>query len=172
VIVQGGVNKFNHPIHNKLLFVTEPRTRDNIIILSTLCEVCPWHFIVIKPYSCPCFILWIESRWLYLGFKVLIICGTGFELSASKEKFLLTLGFRNIPVPQLPASNSNSSPGLNRSSSLTNSLTRQSTHSTPMHCTNSTLFLHWTASTYLTSLHSTASNRTDLNGLLYPFSNP
>jgi hypothetical protein len=34
----------------------------------------------------------------------------------------LTLGFRTIPVPQLPASNSNGSQGLNLSSSLTNRL--------------------------------------------------
>jgi hypothetical protein len=37
------------------------------------------------------------------------------------------LGFRTIPVPQLPASHSNSSQGLNPSSPLTNSLTHQPT---------------------------------------------
>jgi hypothetical protein len=31
VIVKEGVNKSNHLIQNSLLFVTEPRTRDNII---------------------------------------------------------------------------------------------------------------------------------------------
>jgi hypothetical protein len=42
----------------------------------------------------------------------------------------LTLGFQTIPVPQLPASNSSTSQGLNRSSPLTLSLTTQLT---PLH---------------------------------------
>jgi hypothetical protein len=50
-----------------------------------------------------------------------------------KADIRLTLGFRTISVPQLPASNSSSSQGLNHSSPLTHSLT----HSTPVHCTNS-----------------------------------
>jgi hypothetical protein len=47
----------------------------------------------------------------------------------------LTLGSRSAPVPQLPASNSNSSQGLHRSSPLTSSVTHQSTRSTPLHST-------------------------------------
>jgi hypothetical protein len=31
-MVKEGVNKSNHPIQNPLVLVTEPRTRDNIII--------------------------------------------------------------------------------------------------------------------------------------------
>jgi hypothetical protein len=91
-----------------------------------------------------------------------------------------TLGFWAIPVPQLPASNSNSSQGLNCSSPLTNSLTCKPSHSIPMHCTNWAHLLHWTVSTqlptevitYFMSLHSTDSNWTDINNLLCPFYTP
>jgi hypothetical protein len=58
----------------------------------------------------------------------------------------LTLASQTIRVPQLPASNSNGSQGLNLSSSLTNSLSHQTTTS-----------LHFT------SLHSTA-----LHSLIVP----
>jgi hypothetical protein len=49
----------------------------------------------------------------------------------------LPLGSRTIAVPQLPASNSNSSQGLNRSSPLTHSLTNQLAplRYTELHCT-------------------------------------
>jgi hypothetical protein len=57
---------------------------------------------------------------------------------------LLTLGSRTIPVPQLPASNINSSQVLNCSSPQTNwLLTNQLTslHSTHLHCTH---WMNWT----------------------------
>jgi hypothetical protein len=44
----------------------------------------------------------------------------------------LTLSSLTVPVLQLPASNSNSSQELNRSSLLTNSITHQLTHSTTL----------------------------------------
>jgi hypothetical protein len=51
----------------------------------------------------------------------------------------LPLGSRTIPVPQLPASDSKGSQGLNRSSPLTHLLSSP-LHSTPLHSTNSTDF--------------------------------
>jgi hypothetical protein len=50
----------------------------------------------------------------------------------------LPLGSRTVPVPQLPASNCNSSHGLNRSdrsNPLTHSLTHQPSRSTPLYLT-------------------------------------
>jgi hypothetical protein len=51
----------------------------------------------------------------------------------------LFLGSRNVTVPQLPASHSISSQGLTLTSSLTNSVTHQPTHFTPLHSTPLTL---------------------------------
>jgi hypothetical protein len=47
----------------------------------------------------------------------------------------LTLDSWTIPVPQLPASVSNGSQGLNHNSPVTHSLTHQPTCSTSLHCT-------------------------------------
>jgi hypothetical protein len=63
----------------------------------------------------------------------------------------LTLGPRTIPVPPLPASNSNGSQGLNRSRPLTHSLTHQLP---PFRSTE----LNWTR---FTPLYSLCSPKTD-----------
>jgi hypothetical protein len=41
VFVKEGTYKYNHPIQNPLLLVTEPRPRDNTYIISATTSLCP-----------------------------------------------------------------------------------------------------------------------------------
>jgi hypothetical protein len=78
--------------------------------------------------------------------------GNGFNGERS-----LTLDFRTIPAPQLTASNSNGSQGLNRSSPLTHSLTHSPTNSLQFTQSNCTALTNWTE---LGRSSHTASERT------------